>query len=258
VVVSHTLLKLKCSCLAVVVSLRDIYHDQNRRAPARDFREPPSLAEWTNAVRSPITTNFHGPMGHFLAAVESSIRAASPLTSSTPSGCWLSALIEMQIASSAELWDTRFSWDDNLLRKLSLVRSSLESDRHVIMRVEERVADVRRSDYALAFSRLEQLLEEARSEKTNLEEELNNQYRTSSVKEARNAVSCEFPNIQTPYVRSSIDDANEIVLHSYCLGFCLHSDQPGFLDIRHERAANQPDGMSKLALRHKTNGCLDI
>jgi hypothetical protein len=78
--------------------------------------------------------------------------------------------------------------------------SSLESDRLVVMRFQERVADIRRSDYALAFSRLEQLLEEARSEKTDLEERLNNQYRTISLKEARNAVSCESPHPRIPLV----------------------------------------------------------
>jgi hypothetical protein len=130
-------------------------------------------------------------MGHFLAAVESSIRVTSPLKSSTPSGCWLSALIEMQIASSAEAWDFSPRGVDSLT-KLSQICSSLESDRRVIMRIQERVADIRRSDYALAFSRLEHLLAEARSEKTDLEEQLNNRYRTTSVQEARNAVSCEF------------------------------------------------------------------
>jgi hypothetical protein len=199
----------KCSCLAVVVSLRDLRQDQDHKAPAGDFREPLSLAEWTNTVRSPIPTpeHFLGPMGHFLAAVESSIRAASPLNSSTPSGCWLSALIEMQITSSAEAWDFRPAWGEDSLKELSQICSSLESDRRVIMRIQERIADTRRSDYALAFSRLEQLLAEARSDKTQLEEELNNQYRRSP-KRRLLWVS------KSSNIRSSTEDANEIVLQS--------------------------------------------
>jgi hypothetical protein len=155
-------------------------------------------------VRNPIPTPQYilGPLGHFIAAVNSSIRAASPLKSSTSSGCWLSALIEMQIVSSAELWDFRRKRDGDRDRTKIMPRicSSLESDRLVVMRFQERVADIRRSDYALAFSRLEQLLEEARSEKTDLEERLNNQYRTISLKEARNAVSCESPHPRIPLV----------------------------------------------------------
>jgi hypothetical protein len=165
-------------------------HGRDVWAPAREFQEPPSLAEWTNTLQNPIPTPQHllGPMGHFTAAVNSSIRTASPLKSSTSSGCWLSALIEMQIADSAELWDLRRKWGDSL-RMTSRICSSLESDRRVVLRVQGRVADIRRSDYALAFSRLEQLLEETRSMKTSLEEQLNNEFRFSSVKETRNAIS---------------------------------------------------------------------
>jgi hypothetical protein len=137
-------------------------------------------------------------MAHLIAAVNLSIRAASPLKSSTSSGSWLSALIELQIVSSAELWDR--ATDDDRLVMLPWICSSLESDRRVVLRVQERVADIRRSDYALAFSRLEQLLEDARSEKTDSEERLNNQYRTISLQEARNAVSCESIHTRTPPV----------------------------------------------------------
>jgi hypothetical protein len=247
----------KCSCLAVVVSLRDLRQDQDHKAPAGDFREPLSLAEWTNTVRSPIPTpeHFLGPMGHFLAAVESSIRAASPLNSSTPSGCWLSALIEMQITSSAEAWDFRPAWGEDSLKELSQICSSLESDRRVIMRIQERIADTRRSDYALAFSRLEQLLAEARSDKTQLEEELNNQYRTSSVQEARNAVSCGFPNPRISEVAQRMLTRSS---YSHCPGFHLHSDQSGFLDIRHERAANQRDGKKYTFFRLHVDRAVDF
>ena len=139
-------------------------------------------------------------MGHFIAAVNSSIRAASPLESSTSSACWLSALIEMQIATSAEFRDSFTIRDNHFLPKLSMICSSLEFDRRVVLRIQERVADIRRSDYALAFSRLEQLLGDARSEKTDSEEQLNNQYRTISLQEARNAVSCESIHTRTPPV----------------------------------------------------------
>lgn len=137
-------------------------------------------------------------MGHFIAAVNSSIRAASPLESSTSSACWLSALIEMQIATSAEFRDSFTIRDNHFLPKLSMICSSLEFDRRVVLRIQQRVADIRRSDYALAFSRLEQLLGDARSEKTDSEEQLNNQYRTISLQEARNAVSCESISTRIP------------------------------------------------------------
>lgn len=196
----RTVLKLMRSCLVVVVSLGNATHQRWDKAPAREFQEPPSLAEWTNTVRNPIPTPQHiqGPMGHFIAAVNSSIRAASPLESSTSSACWLSALIEMQIATSAEFRDSFTIRDNHFLPKLSMICSSLEFDRRVVLRIQERVADIRRSDYALAFSRLEQLLGDARSEKTDSEEQLNNQYRTISLQEARNAVSCESISTRIP------------------------------------------------------------
>jgi hypothetical protein len=80
---------------------------------------------------------------------------------------------------------------DDPLAAMSLLYSSLESSRRAIMRLEERIPDIRRSDYAMELSRLEQLLEEVRSGKTQLEEQLNNRFRLSSLQEARNAVSCE-------------------------------------------------------------------
>jgi hypothetical protein len=79
-------------------------------------------------------------MAHLIAAVNLSIRAASPLKSSTSSGSWLSALIELQIVSSAELWDR--ATDDDRLVMLPWICSSLESDRRVVLRVQERVADI--------------------------------------------------------------------------------------------------------------------
>jgi hypothetical protein len=136
-------------------------------------------------------------MDRFIVAVKSSVHAASPLESSTPSGCWLSALIEMQVCSIAtsrdELFFTYGSGKD-YLTSLSELHYSLESDRSAIIRIQERIEDLRRSDYALAFSRFEELVERILSEKTRLEETLENRFRTTSIQDARNAISCESPN----------------------------------------------------------------
>ena len=45
------------------------------------------------------------PMDHFIAGVNSSIRTASPLESNQTTGCWLSALIEMQVFRSVKSLD---------------------------------------------------------------------------------------------------------------------------------------------------------
>jgi hypothetical protein len=168
-------------------------YNQHGETSIREFGEPPSPAERTNTVRSPISTlqQHLGPLDHFIAAVDSSARAsASPLDDGAPSGGWMSALIQMQVASFAEVWHST-SMQDDPLAAMSLLYSSLGSSRRAIMRLEERIPDIRRSDYAMELSRLEQLLEEVRSGKTQLEEQLNNRFRLSSLQEARNAVSCE-------------------------------------------------------------------
>jgi hypothetical protein len=184
-----------------VVSLRKHYDDLKSEASIGDFTEPPSPAEWTNNVQSPISMIQQRPMDYFIAAVHSSIHAATgPLESSTPSGVWLSALIQMEVAGFAKEWNTVVSQWSPSLTTLSLLHASLESSRRVIMAFEEHIPDIRRSDYALSLSRLGLLSEEVKSGKTKIEEELNNQYRTSSVQEARNAVSCEFPDPRTSEV----------------------------------------------------------
>ena len=134
-------------------------------------------------------------MDRFIAAVKLSVHTASPLESSTPSGCWLSALIELQVFSIATSRDeVQKKPNKDTLTSLSMLHSSLESDRSAIIRIEERTVDLRRSDYALAFSRFEELLGEVLYEKTLLEETLENRFRTTSIQDARNAISCESPN----------------------------------------------------------------
>jgi hypothetical protein len=61
----RTVLKLMRSCLVVVVSLGNATHQRWDKAPAREFQEPPSLAEWTNTVRNPIphATAYSGTNG---------------------------------------------------------------------------------------------------------------------------------------------------------------------------------------------------
>jgi hypothetical protein len=177
-------------------------------------------------------------MDRFIAAVESSVRAASPLESSTPSGCWLSALIEMQLVSIAKRRDESHNTPNkDTLTLLSVLHSSLESDRRSIMRIQERIVDLRRSDYAPAFSRFEELIEEILSEKTQLEETLENLFRTTSIQDSRNAISCESPTPE--FLEQESEDANETFSHSHYPGFHLRSVQSGFVYIRHERAADQ-------------------
>jgi hypothetical protein len=134
-------------------------------------------------------------MDRFIAAIKLSAHTTSPLESSTPSGFWLSVLIELHvfsIATSRDEVDNKPSKDT--LTSLSVLHSSLESDRSAIIRIAERIVDLRRSDYALAFSRFEELLGEVLNEKTLLEETLENRFRTTSIQDARNAISCESPN----------------------------------------------------------------
>jgi hypothetical protein len=162
-----------------------------------EFREPPSPAEWTNTVRSqsPTLQQSLEPLDQFITAVDSSVRAATcPLKSSTPSGAWLSALIQMEGVRFARAWHGAVHGMATPLTTFSLQHSSLESYRRVIMAFEERIPAIRCSDYALSFSRLGLLSEKVKSRKTQLEEELNNEYRITSVQEARNAVSCESLN----------------------------------------------------------------
>jgi hypothetical protein len=104
----RTMLKLTCSHFVVVLSLQDSVYDV--KASGKGFREPPSPAEW-NTVRSPISTPrpMWRSMDRFIAAVKSSVHASSPLELSTPSGCWLSALIEEQVVCTAwvrDMFDT--------------------------------------------------------------------------------------------------------------------------------------------------------
>lgn len=141
-------------------------------------------------------------MDHFISAIESSMRVARPLESSTPTVCWLSVLIGMQVISAAEALDSAAdparNGDDQRLSEWCRLCSSLDSSRRETTRIQKRNAGIQRSDYALAFSRLEHLLKEVRSQKRDLNEQLNNQFRTKSidaaesiVREGRNAVSCE-------------------------------------------------------------------
>jgi hypothetical protein len=147
-------------------------------------------------------------MDHFIAAVSSSIHTASPLEYSTPTGYWLSALIQVQVVRTIgtlqEMRDprSRLLLDDE--QRLTQVCSHLESARREIMGVQERITNIRRSDYALAFSRFEQLLGDVASRKNNLNERLHNQFRVksidaaeSTVHESRSAVACESPDFES-------------------------------------------------------------
>jgi hypothetical protein len=193
----RTLVKLTCPCPVVVSTLQSLGYNKSYEMSTQGFREPPSLAEWTNTARNPISMPRKSwtPMDRFIAAVKLSVHTASPLESSTPSGCWLSALIEMQLVSTATSRDeVHEKPNKNTLTSLSMLHCSLESERSDIIRIEERIVDLRRSDYALAFSRVEELLGEVLYEKTLLEETLKNRFQTTSIQDARNAISCESPN----------------------------------------------------------------
>lgn len=173
---------------------------------AKGIREPPPL------VGNLYTPSYYEEaMDHFIAAVSSSIHTASPLEYSTPTGYWLSALIQVQVVRTIgtlqEMRDPRSRLlldDEQHLTKLSQVCSHLESARREIMGVQERITNIRRSDYALAFSRFEQLLGDVASRKNNLNERLHNQFRVksidaaeSTVHESRSAVACESPDFES-------------------------------------------------------------
>ena len=153
VILSRVFKLTATSFLPVVVCLT---FDANA---ARKYQGPPSPAAWYNIARSQPHTHNHvlEPKDVFVAAVNSSIRATIPLESSSPTGCWLSALIDIQVVRSAEIFDYlalrfQYNYEDDLdeqLTKLSLICSSLESDRREIIGIQERTPNIRRSDYAL-------------------------------------------------------------------------------------------------------------
>jgi hypothetical protein len=109
----------------------------------------------------------------------------------------------MQVLSHAEALDSimdpsNYENEDRLV-ELSRVCSSLESSRGHIIRIQEHPVDIRRSDYAEAFRRLEQILGEARSHKMALNELLDNRFRIKSidaaeltVSQSRFAVACKI------------------------------------------------------------------
>lgn len=113
----------------------------------------------------------------------------------------------MQIASAAEALDwleqRYMNGKDDRLTTWSRLCSSMERSRRETLRVQECTADMRRSDYALALSRLEHLLEEVRSQQKSLNELLDNEFRTTSIdaavstlREGRNALSRESLNLE--------------------------------------------------------------
>lgn len=200
----------------VVVSLQSLNHDQastSLKASAGNIRDPPSPAQWHNNTRngiaiSKLQENLE-PFDYFVTALASLLRTTGPLEFSTPTGSWLSALIHMQVISSAQaldsILDVSQNEDGQRLTALCRLSASLESSRDEITRVQELVPGLRRSDYAWAFSRLEQLLEEIGSQKRLLKELLDNQFRTKSidaaettVREGRSAVSRKSPYFKDP------------------------------------------------------------
>lgn len=226
---------------------------------ARKYQGPPSPAAWYNVARSQPHTHNHvlEPKDVFIAAVNSSIHATIPLESSSPTGCWLSGLIDMQVVRSAEIFDylaLRFQYKygddlDEQLTKLSLICSSLESNRREIIGIQERTPNIRRSDYALAFSRLEQLLEEVKGVKREIDELLSNQFRIksiyaaeSTVREGRSAVARESRNRSRNFGQDTSWGTLTGTTRSDRPSLHLHTDEPGFVDLRHERAGNQHHG----------------
>jgi hypothetical protein len=148
------------------------------------------------------------PTQCFITAVSQSLSEVSPLQSSTIAGSWLSALIHMQVLSHAKALDSimdppNYENDDRVV-ELSRVCASLESSRDHITRIQEHLVDIRRSDYTEAFRRLEQILDEARTHKMAIDEQLNNRFRIKSidaaeltVSQSRFAVACKILQLRS-------------------------------------------------------------
>jgi hypothetical protein len=210
----------------VAVSLQYLHTDSGNAAskPSGEILwGPPSPSTWSRNY--PVSRPSAQPIGHrksnvpqppllpeptqcFLTAIHRSISEASSLQASTIAGSWLSALIHMQVFSHADVLDSimdpsNYENDDRLV-ELSRVCSSLESSRGHIIRIQEHLVDIRRSDYAEAFRRLGQIIDEARSHKMALEEMLNNTFRIKSidaaqltVSQSRFAVACKILQLRS-------------------------------------------------------------
>lgn len=109
----------------------------------------------------------------------------------------------MQVFSYAETLDSimkpsNYGEDDRLF-ELSRMCVALESSLRQIVRIQDHLASIQKSDYAQAFIKLRQILEEAQTQRKIIHDLLDSQFRIKSVDAAeltvgtsRSAVACKI------------------------------------------------------------------
>ena len=165
--------------------------------------QPSAQVIWNRGSAVPQPLHFPEPTQCFLSAIYGSLSTTNPLQASTITGSWLSALIRMQVLSYAATLDwimnpLSFENDDRVT-ELSRMCSSLESSQGQILRIQENLPHIRRSDYTEAFLRLGQILDEARFHRLSIVDLIDNRFRFKSadaaeltVSQGRFAVACKI------------------------------------------------------------------
>jgi hypothetical protein len=140
------------------------------------------------------------PIVYFLSAIRSSLQATRPLEANTPTGCWLSALIHMQVISCAGALDRIIQEsiysDDERAGRLFAMGSALESSLRQIAALQGYFTQMQASDYAQPLHELQRLVKEIKVHQCEVNDLLNARFRVKSsesaeltVRESRSAIA---------------------------------------------------------------------
>jgi hypothetical protein len=249
-----------------VVSLQSLFDGPDLNS-AGLLGEPPAPSRLLSAQPSAKTPIDPEPHDLFVHTMQQFLKETAPLDPDTSSGCWLAALVHMQATSRADAVDHVLDWhqlpdpspDEMAAMKrhhaeqLTLLAASLTDSIDQVSFFRRYRPDVRSADYEKAVAMMERLLQQVSRELKHIEYGLEVRFRVQSmeasnltIKEGHSAVACESKTRFKPY-RMLTDQCNS---DRACVR--LHSHQPGFVSLRHERTRDQ---------RHRTQDlgfCSDV